>query len=396
MTHQHKYFILLLVIILTVINKTTAQTSAYHSIVFPYDANYRQIMTAGGIISANPDPISGIQLNSAGLAFFNQPFLFFSYSIQKVNYNIDYEYFDDDRASSNTNSNPGFISFILPFSIIDKKVVLSGAFQGIGSSEIEVWNQIYADQEPSIQHSRKGAVSKTDLAISSQLFKRLGIGLGISKWSGNWSWNDQSALETIGYGRFNYTGTSFNLALLYQWSKVKIGLSFYSPFQLMTSSKINTKTWFLSNQQNFKQRFNGAVRFGLIYFIRPELSIGIDYRWQDKITIKSKYADSLITPKVFNYGESHQVSLVFGKDFYWHLVKLPFYIGYQFNLMPITPDDYTMNYQQIEVTDGHNEQHSVITGLNILYKSYGLYLSAGWKTGSVYIYDLYHSAPPWS
>lgn len=396
MSQLHNFLMLILGGVLLIITNTSAQTSAYHSIVFPYDVGNQQIMTAGGVISANPDPVTGIQLNSAGLSFYDNPSIIIGYSIRNSSYSLDYEYYDDEKLSEKFSRNPGYLSFILPIFMKDKKIVLSGAFQGIGSPEIEIWEQIDPDQDLIIEHSRNGAVSKIDLAISSQIFKQLGLGLGLSKWSGNWFWSDQSELETIGYGRFNYSGTSFNLTSLYQWSKVKIGISYYSPFQLMTSSKISTTNWPLNDFQVLKQNFNGAARFGLIYFIKPGLSIGIDYRWQDKITIENKFTDRLRTPKTLKYGESHQISTVVDKDFNWRAIKLPLYVGYQYNILPATPDDYTLGYQHIRIRNGHNDQHSVFAGLNLIYKSYGLYLSASWKTGSVYIDDTYFSVPPWS
>ncbi|MBN1408446.1 MAG: hypothetical protein JW956_11685 [Calditrichaceae bacterium] len=396
MSHLHIFLMLILGALFLLLTDTTAQTSAYHSIVFPYDTDNRLVMTTGGIVSANPDPVTGIQLNSAGLAFYDNPTLFIGYSIRNSSYSLDYEYYDDKKFSEKFTRNPGYISFILPIFIKDKKIVLSGAFQGIGSPEIEIWEQIDSDQDLIIEHSRKGAVSKIDLSISSHIFKQLGIGMGLSKWSGNWSWSDQSDLETIGYGRFNYSGTSFNLTSLYQWSKVKIGILYYSPFQLMKSSKIRTTNWYSNDFQFLNQKFNGAARFGLIYLIKPALSIGIDYRWQDKITIENKYTDSLRTPNTLKYGESHQIATVLGKDFHWRTIMLPLYIGYQYNILPATPDNYTLGYQHIRIRNGHNDQHSVFAGLNIIYKSYGLYLAAGWKTGSVYIDDNYYIVPPWS
>ena len=117
-----------------------------------------------------------------------------------------------------------------PIFIKDKKIVLSGAFQGIGSPEIEIWEQIDSDQDLIIEHSRKGAVSKIDLSISSHIFKQLGIGMGLSKWSGNWSWSDQSDLETIGYGRFNYSGTALISLRYINGQKSKLEYYIIPPF----------------------------------------------------------------------------------------------------------------------------------------------------------------------
>ena len=390
-----KYTVLIFNIIFMEITQSNAQISAYHSIVFPYDVSNYHTMSFGGIISSDPDPISGIYLNSAGLAFYNQPIFFFNYSMNTTMHELNYDYFDNSEVNTSLNNNPGFLTALLPLFIAGKKIVISTAIQGIDSPEIEIWKELYSDQQTPIKHSRKGAVSKTDIAISSQLATSLGIGLGVSKWSGNWSWYDQVGTETIGYGIFKYTGSSFNLALLYKWSKVNIGLSIYSPIQLMTSSVTINEFFFrqMQTQRDLKQKFNGAARFSLKYSLKPDLYLGIDYRWQDKISIKNEFPDTSHTSFTDRYSESHQLSIAVGKDFNWHFLKLPVFIAYQMNLMPTTSENYSRDYQQIEVNNEDNIQHSIHSGVNFLYKSYGFYLTAHWKTGSVNIYDLSNFNP---
>ena len=395
MIYNYRCLILILIIILLAINQTKAQTSAYHSIVFPYDVGNRHTMTFGGIISSNPDPISSIQLNSAGLAFYDQPLFFFNYSINTNRYNLDYEYeyLDDNKINTDLISNPGFLTVVLPIFISGKKIVISTAIQGIESPEIDVWNEFYSDQQVFVEHSRKGAVSKTDIAISGQPITGLGIGLGISKWAGNWTWRDQAGTGIIGQGKYNYSGTSFNIALLYQWSRYKFGLSLYSPFQLMTSSVIIKDFLYsflydqMQTQRDIEQRFDGAARFGFTYLLKPDLQIGMDYRWQDKISIRNEFSDTSHTSFTDKYSQSHQLSIAVGKDFNWHSLKLPVFIAYQMNLMPTTPENYSGLYQRIEINDENNIQHSIHSGVNLLYKSYGFYLTAQWKMGSVQIYD---------
>ena len=390
-----KKIILIFNIIFMGIAQTNAQTSAYHSIVFPYDVSNNHAMSFGGIISADPDPISGIHLNSAGLAFYDKPVFSSNYLMNTKIYDFNYDYFDDRNVNTGLNTNPGFLSVMLPIIISGKKMVISSAIQGVESPEIEIWDEIYLDQQIGVEHSRKGAVSKTDIAISSQLVTDFGIGIGISKWSGTWTWHDQVGIETIGYGTFRYTGSSISLALLYKWSKINLGLTLYSPFQLMTSSVTTNYLYFrqIQNQRDMEQKFDGAARLSLKYSLKPDLYLGIDYRWQDKISIKNKILDSLNSSFTDSYSKSHQIAIVIGKDFKWHFLKLPLFTAYTMNIKPTTTDNFPGGYQKIKVSDEDKIQHSIHSGVNLLYNSYGFYLSVHWEMGSVQVYDLSNIDP---
>jgi len=361
-----------------------AQTSAYHGIVFPYETSNHNSLTIGGIINAIPDQFSGAQANPGGLAFLKRSSVAVNYSFEMSRYNVSYPTSEESNDHTRFKNFPGFLSATLPISFWDKKIVFGFYGQHLASPEVELWDEFEWDALSQVNHNRSGNVWNTNFALSSMVFKNLGVGLNVSKWFGSWTWQDKIDSENSGSGTFNYSGTSLALGLIYQWSKINLGLTLHSPFTLMSSNDTRIENWFFNIQtHHIEQKFDGAVRLGLTYDFSPQTQAGIDYRWQGKIYINNR-----------KYGISHRFSAAFDHDFRWSSLYLPVFITYQMSLMPVTEDISIRDYQLIGVDEKENIRHSISTGLNILYDSYGIYLTANWNQGSITVSN--NSTPPWS
>jgi len=372
-----------------------AQTFAYHGIVFPYETSNRNSLTIGGIINAIPDQFSGAQANPGGLAFFKRPSVAVNYGLKMSRYQVNHEFSQESSDHTRFNNFPGFLSATLPISFWDKKIVFGFYGQHLASPEVELWDEFEWDALSQVNHNRSGNVWNTNFALSSMVFKNLGVGLNVSKWFGSWAWQDKIDSENSGSGTFNYSGTSLALGLIYQWSKINLGLTLHSPFTLMSSNDTRIENWFFNIQtRHIEQKFDGAVRIGLVYHFSPQTQVGIDYRWQGKIYINNKFADNTLNAYEETYGISHQFSVAAHHDFKWSLLYLPVFIAYQMSLMPVTEHISIRDYQRIGIDEKENIRHSISTGLNILYDSYGIYLIANWNQGSITVSN--NSTPPWS
>lgn len=389
-----KYILIIILIVVTGVEPILAQTSAYHSIVFPYAVSSRQALTLGGIINAVPDRFSGAQMNPGGLAFFKKPALVVNYSINMTHYGINHQLNDESNHEITFQHDPGIVSALLSIVVFDKYLVLAITGQQLNSPEFELWEEFNSDQDMDLQHGRSGNVWNTNFAVSTEPFRNFGIGLNVSKWFGSWSWKENVDGSPLGQGIFNYSGASFALGFLYQGPKLQLGLNLYSPFSLMNSSEIENESWYVGQIRSLDQRFKGAVRLGLSYLFTPETRLGIGYFWQNKFYINNRFKQDPSRSFTDPYGNSHQISLAVSRNLNGQSWKLPFFLAYRAIFMPHTDGSFPGDYQIIRINNKENIQHSVLAGLQLLYRSYVFDISAQWTKGSIHVLNLY--APPWS
>jgi len=372
-----------------------AQTSAYHSIVFPYEVNQRHVLTRGGLISAVPDPFSSLQMNPGGLAFFNRPALGANFTFRTANYRFDYTMTDQSVNENIFKNEPGLVTAVMPISVLEQKIVLAIAGQHLHAPEFELWEEFNHEPGMDLRHERDGNVWNVNLALATQLSKNLGIGLNISQWLGSWVWQESLDDQTLGRGTFQYPGTGFALGLLYQRSKLNLGLTLYSPLTLMTSSDTRNEFWFRYSTNHLEQNFHGAVRLGMNYALTCRTQLGLDYRWQGRSLMKGRIVHEASS---YSYrdtiGVSHQLSLAVGQDVNAGSLKLPLFIGYQMTFMPVTRPGFFGDYQRIIIDQKNNLRHTLMAGAQLLYNAYGFYLSTRWDYGSVHIWN--QMTPPWS
>jgi hypothetical protein len=164
----------------------------------------------------------------------------------------------------------------------------------------------------------------------------------------------------------------------------------------MKGNNGSINSWFGDRQiRNIEQKFDGAGRIGLTWAFRPTTQIGIGYRLQGKIHIKNNFSEDTFSSFENTYGNSHQFSAIANHEFQWQSLKLPVFIGYQMTFMPESKNSYLLwDYQEINVPDRDNPQHSLSAGINAMYLSIGFYLAARWDHGKVQVMN--NSTPPWS
>jgi hypothetical protein len=348
-----------------------AQSSIYHSIIFPYDLRGSVTQTMGGISAAQPDFISGAQINPGGLSFFNKGRLFLGMA-QKFIRIKQKPLQSQDSFSKDLSMIPAQFSASIPFKMIGRQNTVSISANKIDSPEYEVLENISENSFADF-YERNGSVWKTDLGISSQLFKNLGVGLSWTKWFGTWRWNDETQPNRINnQEEYLYNGSSFTLGVMKRWKKTSIGLALYSPFTLM-----KTKTTYLpwegfESKFRISQKFKGGGRVGVVFQFNPQFKIGAGYRYQDKILIEALDENDYL---IQNYsGKSHQVSLALEFSLLLKRMHIPLFVSYQITKIPDIEGD-TFIYQTYSFQNKEKFIHGFTAGLKFNYRPLTFYLT---------------------
>jgi hypothetical protein len=393
-TLHYKLFISLTVAILMGI-PLFAQISAYHGIVFPYDARSRQLLTFGEISAAIPDAISGLQINPAGLIYFQNLQFHAALHQEMIKDKLDFNGADSSGANSDHHFYPSGASGSLPFNMFGKEIVVAITGNYVPSAEFDLWETLIENELLQYEHTQAGNVWNTSFGVSSCLFDNLSIGISMTKWWGSWSWQDGIILNYAnGTGEFKYSGSSFTLGLMHRFKNISLGLSLYSPFTLMKSKQIRIMQGVIETANDMEQYFTGAARFGILFRANPQLTFGAGYRYQGRIVINDQ-TDSEYLGNVKNtYGESHQISLGIEQTLIFKTRQLPIFMAYQGTQMPKVQNRFFYD-QYFSFQNEKNFSHNVILGSNIQFRSLGLYLSTQWNYRPIKVI-LNELVPPYS
>jgi hypothetical protein len=371
-----------------------AQISAYHGIVYPYDTNSRLPQTISGVSIAIPDVMSGAQANPAGLAFINAAQLSLSMGQNLSHYDVDSG--SKSESFSENQFYQGLFAGSAPLTLFKKRAVFSVTVNKIQAPEFEIYKALEDIGDQPIHHSRKGNVWNTTIGMGGKITDHLSFGLGLTKWFGHWSWRDEIGPGDIsGAGTFKYTGISYTFSLLQQFSKVSLAVAVHSPFTLMKAEDVRINSWYGENVSTLEQYFKGAARIGIAYHLTPQLTLGAGYRYQGSIIVKDHVEGRFPESGDYNYSPSHQISLGGEYIFTFDNITLPVFVAYRtYSRMQDTQNNDFQDYEILTSKDDGQASQEIMMGVNLLAKTYGIYLTAQWNAEA--IRAVYALAPPWS
>ena len=372
-----------------------AQISAYHGIVFPYESSSRLPQSIGGITTAIPDFISAAQINPAGLAINIIPQVSIHFGQNLTRYKMDSDLPDKPTSLNEYNFYNGLFSGSIPIDLFHIKAVFAISANKIHTPEFEIWEALNEINNQPIHHSRKGSVWNTTFGIGGKVTDGLSYGLSMTKWFGHWSWHDEIETGYInGEGKFKYSGFSFTLGLLQQFRKISLAVAVHTPFTLMKSENVRIKSWFGEDIHHIEQYFKGAARFGIAYHLNPQLILAAGYRYQGNILLNDRVDSLSFESFEDKYGPSHQISLGGEYIFNFDKIDLPVFLAYRTSWMRDTQRNYLPGYQILSITNGKDLSHEIVMGLNLFFKSYGIYFTTQWNSSPIQV--LNEIVPPFS
>jgi len=376
-------------------NESLAQLSAYHGIVFPYDNPNRQLLTSGGFNAAIPDIFSGIQINPAGLSNFTTPRVSAVFRQVLKKDNISFKEDGTSVSSKKTQFYPGGITGLLPVGSFRQPFIFTLSVNYIPAPEFDHYDALEKAKQIQFYHRMTGNVWNSSLGISRCLFNNFHLGLSVTKWLGNWTWQDSTRyFNAVGSGKFNYSGTHVTLGMLYQLKDLRIGLTLYSPFTLMVSSRTYTWNWLDDISHTIEQKFNGGARIGVAYRINPRLSFGAGYRYQNQITMSDQTDNEYFGKVVSRYNESHQLSITLERIMQIKTLSIPVFLAYQGTMMPESPGS-SVEYLFYTFKKKSKYSHTFTLGSNIQIQSFRFYLSTQWDYLDTEL-NLRNLEPPYS
>jgi len=372
----------------------SAQTSAYHSVLFPYDVGSRHPASIGSLINGNTGDVLSARLNPAAAVFMEQPVISVNTILDGKILQLKCESEMGNSDHSDVRLVPGEASALWPLQVFNQKIALAANGYYISAPQVEVWEEFSYPPTFTVDHQRSGKVGVVEFALSGKLVDRLGIGFSVSRWLGHWSWQDKINNEPLGSGTFHYSGTSFSLGFLYRWPLMQAGLTLYAPFTVMTSSDLKNEWWINAGSYKLRQNAGGAARIGVT--VNPSLhsKIGIGYRWAGPVQIKKDLPDISSASRDYSYTQSHQITFGIEYAIAGSSWNVPVFAAYQATFMPTTKNEPFDEYQVIKYGAWKNLQHTVAGGTQIMHKSWAIQLSTTWEKGAVFAQNTF--SPPYS
>ena len=375
-----------------------AQFSAYHGIIFPYDTPNKVIHSIGSITYAFPDYSANIQNNPVSLSFIQNPRIYISFNQEISRYSIlKYKYYmyisgieKTKTLPAKKNIYPGFVSGALPFSLFKRSFVIGVSINKTHSPEYEIWETNKEDPELIFKHQRKGDVWNATIGICYRLTSDINIGLGWSKWFGNWSWHNENTLKTISSeGKFRYFGNVVNIGLIKQSQNLSYCFIFHFPFTLMKADNVSINLRYGIERYNINQHFNGAFKAGIVYRWNNRFSLSSGYRYQEKASLKQTPVKIGLGnyERKEEYDMTHQVSIAGEYIFHFKNIKIPTFLAYRAYWWPnVHSKGYygVTNYQDFIINDSFFYPiNNIALGLNAHFSSFIFHLTGQWNMHSI-------------
>jgi hypothetical protein len=361
-----------------------AQLSVYHGVIFPYESSGRLPQTVGGVSVAVPDFISGAQSNPAGLAFYQSPLVYANLHLRRLKLTSDFASNGQSIALKSCTGG-GQFSGLIPVRLFGKKMVFAFSALKIDAPEFE--NIPMASEADHVKYTRTGTVWNTTLGISSRLFNHLTAGVSVTKWFGQWKWQDEFTPPIpylTGNGTYKYTGINLSAGLMHQFDRFSWGMAIHSPFTLMKCYP-ERSTITSENFYHYEQKFTGMVSVGISYRFYPQFLWTAGFCFQNKMSVKEIVRNGKNTATLFveKFGGSHQANLGGEYVIKFRQVRVPVFLAYRAIWLPKTENSQSDIYELFSSGEKKKISHSVIAGLNLEYQSYGFYLTTQWNSSKV-------------
>ncbi|MFC1547899.1 hypothetical protein ACFL5M_05170 [Candidatus Neomarinimicrobiota bacterium] len=340
---QRFYSVALVLVVLMAISAPggiRGQAVSSPGILLPYDGSEMTGLNLEGLLFSPSEIVPGILENPAGPAFLQSLSLTTGFAVDytaaKFGPQIGLDTTIDQRSH---RTGLTYSSLLLPFRLMKKPWAAAAAFNGR-------YSPIYASNDYTLEYpigeyswEQSGNISSASLALSARLFPRTGIGISWTKWFGEWkeivarsfeSPVDDSRLT----GAYDYTGQFLSLGFITALDRLTFGLAAYTPTDLMEGEQINQAAW-RTDTTELHQTYHGALKAYIVYNLKPTLTFGIAYRYQEYISSDHQLGYFTFDHK---YGPSTKLAVGVGYTPKFRHVRLPIYAAYTGHWMPVSED----------------------------------------------------------
>jgi hypothetical protein len=184
-----------------------------------------------------------------------------------------------------------YFSFAIPFTMLGKPWSIGISFHGhlLPGPATHVFTWTRGRRYFSWKHNWN--TSAISAGLGTRLSQRIGIGLGITRWFGvnrsifvRQERYDDQVLEYSTYGTYRYTRHYFNLGLVARLKQFHFEFGIYPPVELMEGDHVYSYEHPDFNYIPLRQKYAGAIRFGIADNINPDWTIGSSYLYQGQVT----------------------------------------------------------------------------------------------------------------
>lgn len=370
---------------------SSAQLSAYHGIITPYDSRVYSLAQLLPVPENLTDPL----INPAGLSFLQKPELFFSFFQKNTKARADLEYPQKSVFQSTYSElHPDIIHAAYSLKWRQTKFTINLSLHYIAKPEVEIQTPEEIDPSMEMRHSQDGNIWNATLGIGARLGRTFAMGISWSRWFGSWSWKDEfSKTDFSGSATYRYGANIFSAGIVKRLGKFAIGFTLHSPAIFMKANNVLLKTWYLKTVHRLNQNSGGAVHSGIQYKPNKDITFFTGYRFQKQFSIQNEFIDPVSEKTEDRYSASHQLSLGAKYRFNFHRFIVPVFVLYQANWLPKTKIHYWDGYQIISKED-NKQRNSFMVGTEAGTQKLHFFVTGQYENDSFHITN--QTTPPYS
>jgi len=257
---------------------TSAQISAYESVINPYKDSGLQMPTFASFFSGVPAKEGFMSSNPSAMLDLEETNIALSWNyLHTISY-MPSKYGSGSREEQSENHlHPGSLSIVHPSATSDPKMLFYLIFNPQISSMTELGYQprnhsgLYEDQS----EGKAGSITPGVVVAMEQW----SVGLSWTKWFGSTKWKSSSSVWAPALSSseksINYNGSNFQISNYVDLNYIRLGLIYYTPLALMTVA--NNK---------ISQEFEGAYEIGISSEIVTGITFAVSYFYQNSFKMK--------------------------------------------------------------------------------------------------------------
>ncbi|MFB0515892.1 MAG: hypothetical protein ACETWG_04710, partial [Candidatus Neomarinimicrobiota bacterium] len=323
-------FILVSLILLPAPRGLWGQISPSPGIILPYEGAEVTGLRLEDIVFPSTDRIPDILEDPAALSFLNSLRFYASFTSDFSATRLEpVDGLDTTIDQRSQRLIPGHCSLALPFRLMNRPWAIGAAFNGR-------YDPIYTTDDLTIENplgefswQQSGNISSASVGMSTRLLPRTSMGISWTQWFGErqeitTSVDLSSDFESTTTGSYSYSGHFLGLGFTTTLPRLTMGLVAYTPFELMEGDKMTTVNG-LDRFESIHQKYYGALKARVVYVHKPNLTFGLAYRYQERITTEHQSDEFSYNSK---YGPSTKLAIGVGYTPRLKRIRLPLYAAY--------------------------------------------------------------------